>query len=410
MRKYFLIVLLYIFSLPILAENATNVRVRQEGKSIIITYDLKQKSLVKILMASGNSDYYTELKAVTGNVGKGVPAGNSRKVVWKPLEEKQEFIAKFIDTIELKKDNKGNLLCAALFLEKSLPLGYKYIYSPRGFVIDFNDKKLLKKFTEELKSYMKKNKIIYIKIDPDIKYHPEIRNEEACYQSTKLAVQLAKETGARLHILHISTAKELSLLENKPLSDKNITAEACVSHLFFSNQDYKTHGARVKCNPSIKTPADRDALREALTNNLIDVIGTDHAPHLLSEKEGGALKAVSGMPTIQFSLTAVMELVHQGIISIEQLVQKMCHAPASLYQIAQRGYIRPGYQADLVLINPHKEWTVTKDCLLSKCGWSPMEEQTFHSKVEKTFVNGNLVYTDNLVNSLHRGQALSFTR
>ena len=246
--------------------------------------------------------------------------------------------------------------------------------------------------------------------DPDIKYHPEIRSEEACYQSSKLAVKLAKETGARLHILHISTAKELTLLENKPLNDKKITAEACVSHLFFSSQDYETYGARVKCNPSIKTPADRDALREALTNNLIDVIGTDHAPHLLSEKEGGALKAVSGMPTIQFSLTAVMELVHQGIISIEQLVQKMCHAPASLYQIAKRGFIRPGYQADLVLINPNKEWTVTTDCLLSKCGWSPMEGQTFHSKVEKTFVNGNLVYADNQVNALHRGQALSFAR
>ena len=246
--------------------------------------------------------------------------------------------------------------------------------------------------------------------DPDIKYHPEIRSEEACYQSSKLAVKLAKETGARLHILHISTAKELTLLENKPLNDKKITAEACVSHLFFSSQDYETYGARVKCNPSIKTPADRDALREALTNNLIDVIGTDHAPHLLSEKEGGALKAVSGMPTIQFSLTAVMELVHQGIISIEQLVQKMCHAPASLYQIAKRGFIRPGYQADLVLINPNKEWTVTTDCLLSKCGWSPMEGQTFHSKVEKTFVNGNLVYADNQVNPLHRGQALSFAR
>ena len=246
--------------------------------------------------------------------------------------------------------------------------------------------------------------------DPDIKYHPEIRSEEACYHSSKLAVQLAKETGARLHILHISTAKELTLLENKPLNDKKITAEACVSHLFFSSQDYETYGARVKCNPSIKTPADRDALREALTNNLIDVIGTDHAPHLLSEKEGGALKAVSGMPTIQFSLTAVMELVHQGIISIEQLVQKMCHAPASLYQIAKRGFIRPGYQADLVLINPNKEWTVTTDCLLSKCGWSPMEGQTFHSKVEKTFVNGNLVYADNQVNALHRGQALSFAR
>lgn len=246
--------------------------------------------------------------------------------------------------------------------------------------------------------------------DPDVKYHPEIRSEEACYESSALAVQLAKETGARLHIMHISTAKELTLLEDKPIAEKNITAEACVSHLFFCDEDYEKFGTRIKCNPAIKSKKDRDALRQALTFNLIDVIGTDHAPHLLSEKQGGALKAVSGMPTLQFSLTAVMELVHQGQLSIEQLVQKMCHAPATLYQIERRGFIRPGYQADLVLVNPQKEWTVTNDCLLSKCGWSPMEGETFHSKVEKTFVNGHLVYADNQVDATHRGQALTFCR
>lgn len=246
--------------------------------------------------------------------------------------------------------------------------------------------------------------------DPDVKYHPEIRSEEACYESSALAVQLAKETGARLHIMHISTAKELTLLEDKPIAEKNITAEACVSHLFFCDEDYEKFGTRIKCNPAIKSKKDRDALRQALTCNLIDVIGTDHAPHLLSEKQGGALKAVSGMPTLQFSLTAVMELVHQGQLSIEQLVQKMCHAPATLYQIERRGFIRPGYQADLVLVNPQKEWTVTNDCLLSKCGWSPMEGETFHSKVEKTFVNGHLVYTDNQVDATYRGQALTFCR
>ena len=246
--------------------------------------------------------------------------------------------------------------------------------------------------------------------DPDVKYHPEIRNEEACYQSSSLAVQLAKETGARLHIMHISTAKELTLLEDKPITEKNITAEACVSHLFFCDEDYEKLGARIKCNPAIKSRSDRDALRQALTSNVIDVIGTDHAPHLLSEKQGGALKAVSGMPTLQFSLIAVMELVHQGLLSMEQLVQKMCHAPAVLYQIAKRGFIRPGYKADLVLVNPSKEWTVTKDCILSKCGWSPMEGETFHSKVEKTFVNGHLVYNNNQVDINYRGQALTFER
>ena len=246
--------------------------------------------------------------------------------------------------------------------------------------------------------------------DPDVKYHPEIRNEEACYESSALAVQLAKETGARLHIMHISTAKELELLTDKPITEKNITAEACVSHLFFCDEDYNKFGARIKCNPAIKSKADRDALRQALTSNLIDVIGTDHAPHLLSEKQGGALKAVSGMPTLQFSLVSVMELVHDGVLGMEQLVQKMCHAPATLYQIEKRGFIRTGYKADLTIVNPNSEWEVTKECILSKCGWSPMEGQTFHAKVEKTFVNGQMVYNGSHVNTLSRGQELRFAR
>ena len=246
--------------------------------------------------------------------------------------------------------------------------------------------------------------------DPSVECHPLIRNEEACYQSSSLAVRLAKETGARLHILHISTARELELFEDKPLGEKQITAEACVSHLFFCDEDYKTLGTRIKCNPSIKTKADRDALRHALTTHKIDVIGTDHAPHLLSEKAGGALKAVSGMPTLQFSLVSIYELVHEGILSIEQLVEKMCHAPAQLYQVHKRGFIRPGYQADLVLLNPNHEWEVTADCIQSKCGWSPMEGRHYHAKVEKTFVNGDIVYANDKVDTTHRGQALSFDR
>lgn len=246
--------------------------------------------------------------------------------------------------------------------------------------------------------------------DPDVCFHPMIRSEEACWESSSLAVRLAKETGARLHILHVSTARELELLENKPLHEKRITGEACVSHLFFCDEDYKTLGTRIKCNPSIKTRHDRDALRAALRTDLIDVIGTDHAPHLLSEKQGGALKAVSGMPTLQFSLASIYELVHEGVLSMEQLVQKMCHAPAELFRIKNRGYISPGYQADLVLLNPNREWTVTPDCIESKCGWSPMEGRTFHGKVEKTFVNGTLVYADGKVDKTHRGQALVFER
>ena len=246
--------------------------------------------------------------------------------------------------------------------------------------------------------------------DPDIHFHPLIRSREACIHSSSLAIKLAKEAGARLHIMHISTADELELLEDKPLSEKKITAEACVSHLFFSDKDYDTLGTRIKCNPAVKTEADRDALQKALATNVIDVIGTDHAPHLLKEKEGGALKAVSGMPSIQFSLISIMELVHQGVISMEQLVKKMCHAPAELYQIEKRGFIRPGYKADLVIVNPNSPWTVDNACIFSKCKWSPMEGHTFQSQVEKTFVNGHLVYNQKQVDEAHRGEALSFDR
>lgn len=246
--------------------------------------------------------------------------------------------------------------------------------------------------------------------DPDVKFHPLIRSTEACLRSSQLAVQLARETDARLHILHISTAAELDLLEAKPLEEKQITAEACISHLFFCDRDYDTLSARIKCNPAIKTEADRDALRRALTDGRIDVIGTDHAPHLLKEKEGGALKAVSGMPMIQFSLAAMMELAHEGVLTVEQVVEKMCHAPARLYGIEKRGYIRPGYQADLVIVRPDAEWTVTSDCILSKCGWSPMEGRNFHARVEKTFVNGHLVYNNGKVDADCRGQELKFSK
>lgn len=279
------------------------------------------------------------------------------------------------------------------------------IFSEAGMLIAAHceDQTIIRWNTELVKSK-------YGEEDVDILFHPRIRSEEACWRSSSLAVQLAKETGARLHILHVSTARELELFEDKPISEKKITSEACVSHLMFCDEDYKTLGARIKCNPSIKTKNDRDMLRRALTTNRIDVIGTDHAPHLLKEKEGGALKAVSGMPSLQFSLVSIMELVHEGVLTVEQLVQKMCHAPAELFQIEKRGYIRPGYKADLVLVNPDSEWEVTSDCVLSKCGWSPMEGRRFHAKVEKTFVNGTLVYSDGKVDTLHRGEPLAFNR
>lgn len=280
----------------------------------------------------------------------------------------------------------------------------KRIFSEAGILIATHceDQNIISKNTAEVKEKYGE--------DADITLHPVIRSEEACYESSSLAVKLAKETGARLHILHVSTAKELELFEDKPISEKKITAEACVSHLMFCDEDYKTLGGRIKCNPSIKTISDRDALRKALSTNLIDVIGTDHAPHLLAEKQGGALKAVSGMPSIQFSLVSVYELVKEGIITIEQLVRKMCHNPAELYQIKDRGFVREGYKADLVILNPNKQWTVTTDCIESKCGWSPMEGKTFHGKVDMTFVNGAVAYENGKVNTLNRGQALVFNR
>ena len=246
--------------------------------------------------------------------------------------------------------------------------------------------------------------------DPDVKYHPAIRSEEACFRSSQLAVQLAKETGAHLHIAHISTACELDLLENQPLEEKNITAEACVAHLYFCEDDYNTLGTRIKCNPAIKTKTDRDALRQALNNGKIDVIATDHAPHLLKEKEGGALKAVSGMPMLQFSLVAMLELADQKVLSIETVVEKMCHAPARLFGIEKRGFIRPGYKADLVLVRPHSPWTVCKENILSKCQWSPLEGHTFEWKVERTFVNGHQVFAQGKIDDSYRGQELRFKR
>ena len=245
--------------------------------------------------------------------------------------------------------------------------------------------------------------------DLDISFHSKIRSEEACYASSSEAVELATRLGSRLHILHLSTAKELSLLSNKlPLSEKKITGEVCVHHLWFHDGDYEQFGNRIKWNPSIKTLADRTALREAVNNNTIDIVATDHAPHLLSEKEGGALKAMSGMPMIQFSLASMLELVDKGIFSIEKIVEKMSHAPAQMYEINNRGFIHKGYQADLVLVRPNSKWTVTTDCIVSKCQWSPLEGHTFNWKVEKTFVNGHLLYDNGKIDETYRGQELRF--
>lgn len=244
--------------------------------------------------------------------------------------------------------------------------------------------------------------------DPDVKHHPEIRSEEACFQSTSLAVKLAKETGARLHVAHISTARELDLFE---ANNKQITAEACVGHLIFCDEDYAKYGTRIKVNPAIKTAADRDALRKALNSGKICTIGTDHAPHRLSEKVGGCAKAASGMPIIQFSLVSMLELVDKGVLTIERLVQLMCHNPAELLQIENRGFLREGYKADIVMIRPHMPWTLTPNRIQSKCNWSPLEGHVFHWRIERTFCNGFPIFNrGHVTDEKFRGQAVCYNR
>ena len=240
--------------------------------------------------------------------------------------------------------------------------------------------------------------------DPPVSMHPLIRSEEACYRSSALAVSMARTYDARLHVAHVSTARELELFG----SDDNITAEAVIAHLFFCDADYARLGGRIKCNPSIKTLADRDALRKALSNGLITTVGTDHAPHLIEEKQGGAAKATSGMPMVQFSLPTMLELADEGVLTLERVVELMCHNPARLFEVRERGFIRPGFKADLVVVRPHSPWTVTPDIIQSKCGWSPMEGHEYQWRVEKTFCNGHLIYNNGIFDDDCRGEELRF--
>ncbi len=247
--------------------------------------------------------------------------------------------------------------------------------------------------------------------DVPIECHPLIRSEEACYISSSLAVSLAKKYNTRLHILHISTEKELELFDNKVLlKEKRITAEACIHHLWFSDEDYKTKGNYIKWNPAIKKKSDRDAILKGVLENRIDIIATDHAPHTIEEKEQPYSNAPSGGPLIQHSLTAMIELHKQGKISLEKIAEKMAHAVADCFQIEKRGYIREGYFADLVLVDMNSSFVVDRSNVLYKCGWSPFDGQTFHSKIKYTFVNGNLVYDNGFFNEEKKGERLTFIR
>ena len=247
--------------------------------------------------------------------------------------------------------------------------------------------------------------------DIPLKFHPAIRSEEACYISSSKAIELAKKTGARLHVFHLSTGKETHLFRNDiPLKDKKITAEVCVHHLWFSEEDYQEKGTLIKWNPAVKKASDREQLWEAFLDGRIDVLATDHAPHTLEEKKQVYTKAPSGGPLVQHALVAMLEAHHQGKITLEKLVEKMCHNPAILFQIEKRGYIKEGYFADLVIVDLNKPWTVNKQNILYKCGWSPFEGATFKSSVTHTILNGHIVYENKQFSEIKRGEKLTFNR
>ena len=247
--------------------------------------------------------------------------------------------------------------------------------------------------------------------DIPISEHPNIRSAEACYKSSSMAVELAKKYNTRLHVFHLSTEKELELFDNTiPLSEKRITAEVCIHHLWFNEDNYKEKGTHIKWNPAVKKESDRSALFEALLNDKLDVVATDHAPHTKEEKSNTYLRAPSGGPLVQHALAAMLEFYKKGRISLEKIVEKMCHNPAILFQVVERGYIKEGYYADLVLVDLDQTWHVNKDNILYKCNWSPFEGYTFSTKVSHTFVNGNLAYENGVFNESVKGKRLEFNR
>jgi dihydroorotase len=244
--------------------------------------------------------------------------------------------------------------------------------------------------------------------DVPFECHPEIRNTEACFTSSEKAVKLAKRLNTRLHILHLSTAKELILLSSENIENKKITAEVCVHHLLFDKSDYGEYKGKIKCNPAIKNESDKNELLAGLLDDKIDIIATDHAPHTIEEKQNKYFQCPSGIPLIQHSLVAMLELYHQNKISLEKVIEKMCHTPAMCYKIEKRGFIRKGYFADLVILDNNNSWKVDKSNILYKCKWSPFEGKTFRSKVINTFINGSLIYNDGVFNEISKGHRLTF--
>ena len=313
---------------------------------------------------------------------------------------------------EILKTNPRNVAGLKLFLGSST--GDMLVNSEESLEKIFSSTKLLIAVHSEdettVKANLEKFKTEYGD-DIPVQCHPLIRSVEACYKSTVKVIALAKKTGARLHVFHLSTAKEMDLFTNKiPLEEKQITAEVCIHHLWFSDKDYDTKGNLIKWNPAVKTENDRKVLWEALLDDRIDVIATDHAPHTLEEKNQIYTKAPSGGPLVQHAVVAMFEAHREGKISIEKIVEKMAHNPAKIFKIEKRGFIKVGYYADLAIVNPNKKWTVSKENILAKCGWSPFEGFTFNSTISHTFVNGKLVYNNFVVSENLAGERLLFER
>jgi dihydroorotase len=313
---------------------------------------------------------------------------------------------------EILKTNPKNVAGLKLFLGSST--GDMLVDSSASLEKIFSSTKLLIAVHSEDETIVKNNLAKYKEIygdDIPVTKHPEIRSVAACYESTVRVIALAKKTGARLHVFHISTAKELDLFTNKmPLEKKQITAEVCIHHLWFTDADYETKGSLIKWNPAVKSQEDKDALWKALLDDRIDVIATDHAPHTLEEKSNPYTTCPSGGPLVQHALVAMMEAYNKGKISMEKIVEKMCHNPAKIFKIENRGFIKEGYFADLVLVNPHMPWSVKKENIIAKCGWSPFEGISFKSRVTHTFVNGKLVYANGKVKDIIAGERLTFDR
>lgn len=429
------------FKGSVLIEDELILAVYEENQPIEISGSFEEINAAGLLLFPGviddqvhfrepglthKGDIFTESRAaVAGGITSYMEMPNTKPqaTTIDLLEEKYELAAEkslanysFLmgvtnDNIdELKKINPKNVAGLKMFMGSST-----------GNMLVDNNETLHRVFSElpmlivthcEDESTIQKNIQHYKDLlgeDIPVQYHPLIRDAEACYKSSSYAVELATKYNSRLHVFHLSTEKEMSLFRSDiPLKDKRITAEVCVHHMWFSDADYEKYGNRIKWNPAIKSETDRLALIEAVNSNKIDVVATDHAPHLLSEKEGSCLKAASGGPLVQHSLVAMLQMTKKGSFTIEKVVEKMCHAPADLFRVEKRGYIRPGYFADLVLVNPNKSWTVNKDNILYKCGWSPFEGTTFDHSVEKTWVNGRKVYDYGQIDETVRGKRLTF--